>query len=179
MKNFDEKLSALLVSKRHANRKAWEPSSKDSLAMLLKHVYQQVMVPVHLALTEQPDFNSSDLTLDTTLGAEDTEGDGLKDRPMATLIVRRRLKIVFEYWLSFDGDTKDEDASLWRKIDFDSTFPKLDFNNPPVNYFDSDLNVLNKKQKSVEQHAYFPTFDMNEAVRLVQDDLYLVFKALL
>jgi hypothetical protein len=185
MENFEDEFSDLLARKRRIKRTGWRPNPKDSLEMLLKHVYRQALVPIHLALTEQQDFFSSTLELDVHLGADDVVGDGMKDRPMARLRVFRRSKLIFDYFLSFDGDTKTRDASLWRHVDFIDTFPKIDLANMPPNFFDEIFNDkpgfldLTKKQKSVGDYLHFSSLDLDKVVQLVQEDLYTVCKTLL
>ena len=119
------------------------------------------------------------------------------DRPMAVFQIVRLHEPLFEYWLSFDGDVirrkrKVSEASLWRRIEINRG-PAVDGENFPADFWDgsddskpgSFKEYIGKSSldedaiNSIEEYHQFPTLDIDEAVRLIEEDLYYVLKTLL
>ncbi|AMJ66479.1 hypothetical protein [Hymenobacter sp. PAMC 26628] len=184
MENFEQRLSDLFANKLLTDISELDLTSKSSLELLLEHVYKKVLVPAHYILTEQEQFFNSSLSF-----LEETEGDavadGLEERSIGALKIVRLRQPLFTYWLSFDGDTEASDARLWRHVDIERQ--PIDIDNLPDSFWDLDKldedslgkTLVDKDAAdSVEEYHYF-TLDMDEAVRLIQEDFYEVCAKLL
>ncbi|MGY3091024.1 hypothetical protein ACVWYF_004088 [Hymenobacter sp. UYAg731] len=193
MDDFEEKIRALFAKKvpnpSHLLElnEALFPSPKDGLEALLEHVYKEVLIPAHRMLIKQEAFATSTVGYEGDFG--DTYDDGMEDRPVVVLKVVWQQTQLFEYWLSFDGDSDGREASLWRKVDIYRA--PLDLKNLPAGFFDMDdlsvsdderfgkPNLAHSTIALVEEYESFHTLDMDEAVRLVQADFYWVCDTLL
>jgi hypothetical protein len=197
MENFEEKLQDLFASKLLKDARDINPILKDSLEALLEHVYKKVLALAYYRLTEHDQFALSSLTPPKNDEFDDALGDGMGYRPMAVFKIVRLHEPLFEYWLSFDGDVigenrKVREASLWRKVEIHRG-PAFDPENPPADLFDfmddskpgpfkeyiGKSNLDEDAVYSIEEYHKFPTLDIDEAVRLVKEDLYKVLETLL
>lgn len=181
MENFEQKLRELFASRLLININELELTPKASLELLLEHVYKKVLTPAHYILTEQEQFSRSSLNF-IEEGVGDSIDDGLEERSMAIFKIVRLRQPLFEYVLSFDGDTKSEDARLWRHVNIHRQLPDLD--NLPDNFWDLGEDSLGKTfvdkdaADTIEEYNHF-TLDMDEAVCLIQEDFYEVCAKLL
>ena len=190
-------LRDLFASRLLTDARDLKPVLKDSLETMLEHVYKKALAPAYYLLTEHDQFALSSLTPPKSAEFGDASGDKMGDRPMAVFEIVRLHEPLFEYWLSFDGDViekncKISEASLWRRIEINRG-PAYDPENPPADLFDGfdgdksrpfkeyigKANLEEDVINSIEEYHSFPTLDINEAVRLVQEDLYYVLETLL
>ena len=205
MDDFAEEMRKFFADSESGDEPDLAPNPKESLETLLEHVCQKVLVPFHYLLTEKEEFSSSWLVLDDGIGFPDSHDDGMGNRRVALLTVVRSEVPLFEYWLSFDGDSGigTAEATIWRKLEIIRT-GKLDLDNIPAGYIDSLKALFSpSKDKSTphfDRAAYMKTilkttldedaiaslheyvhfnFDMDEVVRNVRKDLYEVCKTLL
>ena len=197
MEKFEEKLRELFANKLLTDARDLKPVLKDSMETMLEHVYKKVLVPAYYLLTEHDQFALSSLTPPKSADFGDAMGDGMGDRPMAVFEIVRLHEPLFEYWLSFDGDVIEEnrkisEAKLWRRIEINRG-PAYETENPPADFFDGFDGDKSRPFKeyigkasldedvasSVGEYNSFPTLDIDEAVRLVREDIYHVLETLL
>lgn len=188
MKDFEESLRKLIADKVANPKHLLEPNPKDSLEMLLEHICEKALGPAHRILSEQEAFSKSTLDSDDFFG--DSSVDGMEERKMINLTVVRNKQPLFEYRLSFDGDTENSESQVWRQVEF-SRHP-MTLNDLPADFFDFDekeadwrenlpgRTVLSKDVVDLVGigEKSFP-LDMAEAVRFVQEDFYWVCEILL
>lgn len=157
MENFETKLNTLLFNKANHT-----PNPKESLELLLRHVYDAVLAPAHRLLKAQEQYALSTLSFTEDSGYGDM-GDGFDDRPVAMLTIFRRdeVEAVFAYELSFDGEREDSPAALWSHI-------------VAPNYVAPAEKATEFENTDFEFNC-FHTLDMNEVVELVQQDLLEAF----
>lgn len=188
MENFEESLRKLIANKIASVKYPLEPNPRESLEMLLEHICEKVLAPAHRILIAQKAFSESTLNIDDFFG--DSIDDGMDDRKMINLTVIRNEQPLFEYHLSFDGDTENSESRIWRQVKFCSHPMTMD--QIPEGFFDFEAGesdwqenmpgrtVLSKDVVNLvgigEEHF---SLDMVEAVAFVQDDFYWVCKNLL
>ena len=168
MESFEAKISRLLFNKANHN-----PKPQASMELLLKYVYDTVLVPAHRLLKLQEEYTLSTLSFDEDSGYGDM-GDGFEERPVAMLTVYRgdETEAVFAYELSFDGETESSPAALWSHL----VAPNYVATSQEMHAIPAD--VFNSGDSEFEFNR-FHSLDMNEAVELVQQDLLAVFDQLL
>lgn len=189
MENFEEKLRDLFARKGLIDSDDFVPSLRDSLEALLDHVCEKVLAPAFSILTEQEQFSSSTFkSYDGTIG--DAVDDGMADRRIATIRISRLQEPLFDYLISFDGDHEGGEACLYRKVAVIRT-SEFTVENPDPHAFDFieteiiDENTVGTPSLdpnaicSIKEYASFPTLELDEVVRLVQEDFYLVCNTLL
>lgn len=189
MEDFEERLHDLFARKALPSSVDFVPSLRDSLEALLDHVCEKVLAPAYYILTEQAPFSSSLFkSHDGNIG--DALGDGMADRRVVSIRIARLQEPLFDYLLSFDGDHAGGEAGLYRKVviidnseftlgntpppaaDSEQT-ERVDADTPDEPSSDQDAS------HSIKEYAAFPTLDLAEVVRLVQEDFYLVCDTLL
>lgn len=143
------------------NKATQTPNPKASLGMLLKHVYDTVLVPTHRTLRFLDEYAQSTLSFYEHSGYENV-ADEFEDRPAARLSVYRRNKKepLFTYNLSFDGETYSEPAALWSEVKAPRYLPSSEAA--------ADAATPQEAMFAIER---FDTLDMGEAVKQVQQDL--------
>ena len=190
MGNFAERMRELFANKIFMATAGFVPNPKESLEVLLEHVYQKALVPAHYILTDQPQFALSSLSLEGDPGFGDVFDDGMDWRPKAVLKVVRQQQLLFEYWLSFEGDNESCEASLWSKVEFFRQPVTLNDLGPDLFNLEVDHTLeQNRPDKTVldpdavndvgEEFCYLKTLDMAESVSLIQEELYSLFEKLL
>ena len=166
------------------------PNPKDSMEVLLEHVYQKALIPAHYILTDQPQFALSTLTIEEDPGFGDVFDDKMDWRPKAVLKVVKHQQLLFEYWLSFEGDNESSEASIWSKVEFYRNPMKPEDSGPDFFNFEVDHTLeQNRPDKTLldpdvvneigEDFHYLRTLDMNVSVHLIQKELYSLFDKLL
>lgn len=185
MEDFEKKLRSLIANKASNIKHPLEPNPKDSLSLLLEHVYEKALLPAYQILIEQDVFSASTIDRDAEFG--DAVDDGMEERPMIVITVMQQQQPIFEYWLSFDSDTEASEGKLCRRIYFSRY--TCGITDLPANMFDLDTDeweatrpdktILDRdKINLIDEYRHFP-LDMDKALSLVKDDFYWVCDVLI
>jgi len=190
VENFEENLRKLITNKIVNAKHPLEPSQRDGLETLLEYIFEKALVPAHRVLIEQEDFLESTLNSNDFFG--DIVDDGMEDRKMLNLKVVRNKQLLFEYWISFDGDTQHSESQVWRQVEF-ATHP-IDRNDVSIwNFVDNPDYIEPEWKENLPGRTVLSkevvdligigvevfSFDIVEAVRFVQEDFYWVCETLL
>lgn len=193
MDDFEEEFSKLISDKILDEKAGWKLDPKESLTMLLEHVYEKALEPAHRILVQHEAFAGSDVFFEDE-GIGDSVDDEMGYRAIATLrVVRNDIKL-FEYFVTFVGSTETTEDRLWRNItinypqtkvpleemSIDDIFPPEGQDYPPYHPPYHGKTTLDEDAiASLGEDMVFDIADMDEAARLVQEDLFEVMETLL
>lgn len=168
MENFETKLSELLFNKANHT-----PKPKESLELLLKHVYDSVLVPAHGILKLQEEYALSTVSFDEEIRDDE---DAFQDNAMAHLDVIRAgdEEAMLMYTLSFDFDENTGKTSFWSQVRAPYYEPELDAGQPA-----GAMAAAHTTGETSFEAVYFDSLDMKELVSQVQRDLFNSFEQFL